>query len=70
MTVQIDKHAWRRALAIGILPFAVLGVAGCDSTETAGGGEEQEQEQEQEQVGQGQEQEGQEQEAGGEEEDG
>lgn len=67
MTVQTDKHAWRRALAIGILPIATLGVGGCDNTETTGGGEEQEQEQDR-----GQEQEdeqGQEREAGGEEQD-
>ncbi|MFI7579967.1 hypothetical protein [Kocuria kalidii] len=68
MTVQIDKHAWRRALAIGILPFAALGVAGCENTETAGGGEEQEQGQEQE-GGEEEDDQGQEQEGGEEEDD-
>ncbi|GGG54274.1 hypothetical protein GCM10011374_16480 [Kocuria dechangensis] len=49
MTVWTDRNGWRRALAIGILPFAALGVAGCDNTEPAdGGGEEQEMDGEQE----------------------
>ena len=35
MAVHMDKGWWRKSLAIGILPFAALGVAGCDNTEPA-----------------------------------
>ncbi|MEX5296349.1 hypothetical protein QYM41_13810 [Kocuria sp. CPCC 205268] len=33
-----EQSRWRRLLAIGVLSFAALGVAGCD--ETGSGGEE------------------------------
>lgn len=35
MAVENYNAFWRKALAIGILPFATLGVAGCDNTTTA-----------------------------------
>jgi hypothetical protein len=33
MAAETYGTFWRKALAIGILPFAALGVAGCDNTE-------------------------------------
>jgi hypothetical protein len=30
MAVHMDKSWWRKSLAIGILPFAALGIAGCE----------------------------------------
>ena len=43
MVAAADANRWRKALAIGILSFAALGVAGCDDSESAGSdqGEEQ-----------------------------
>jgi hypothetical protein len=35
MAVEKYNAFWRKSLAIGILPFAALGVAGCDNTPTA-----------------------------------
>lgn len=42
MAFHTDRGWWRKAAAIAVLPFAALGVAGCDNAET--GGEEVEQE--------------------------
>lgn len=42
MAFYADSGWWRKAAAIAVLPFAVLGTAGCDNAET--GGEEVEQE--------------------------
>lgn len=42
MAFHTDSGRWRRTAAIAVLPFAVLGIAGCDNAET--GGEEVEQE--------------------------
>lgn len=42
MAFHTDSGRWRKTAAIAVLPFAVLGVAGCDNAET--GGEEVEQE--------------------------
>lgn len=33
MAVNMDKSWWRKSLAIGVLPFAALGIAGCDNAE-------------------------------------
>lgn len=33
MAAERYSTFWRKTLAIGILPFAALGVAGCDNTE-------------------------------------
>jgi hypothetical protein len=33
MAVEKYNTLWRKSLAIGILPFAALGVAGCDNSE-------------------------------------
>ena len=35
MAVEKYNAFWRKSLAIGILPFAALGVAGCDNSEPA-----------------------------------
>ena len=35
MAVEKYNAFWRKTLAIGVLPFAALGVAGCDDTNTA-----------------------------------
>lgn len=35
MALNSDNSWWRKSLAIGILPFAALGVAGCDTSEPA-----------------------------------
>ncbi|MFI7582757.1 hypothetical protein ACH9DO_03065 [Kocuria sp. M1N1S27] len=35
MALNLDNSWWRKSLAIGILPFAALGVVGCDNTEPA-----------------------------------
>lgn len=42
MACDTDRGWWRRTAAIAVLPFAVLGIAGCDNAGT--GGEEVEQE--------------------------
>ena len=35
MAVEKYNAFWRKTLAIAVLPFAALGVAGCDNTTTA-----------------------------------
>lgn len=43
MAVELNRTWWRKALAIGVLPFAALGVTGCDNAQTReGGGDDQE----------------------------
>lgn len=34
MATAADSSGWRKALAIGVLGFAALGVAGCDDSES------------------------------------
>ncbi|MGQ1838342.1 hypothetical protein ACT4S2_07760 [Kocuria turfanensis] len=43
MAAAVDRNWWRKVLVIATLPFAALGVTGCDNTESGGeGGTEQE----------------------------
>lgn len=36
MAFHAESGWWRKAAAIAVLPFAALGVAGCDNAETGG----------------------------------
>lgn len=36
MAAAADRNWWRKVLVIATLPFAALGVAGCDNTEPGG----------------------------------